>query len=327
MRPKSIVLILIALGCGLVASIGISQVMDNKDQGGAKGETTMVYVAKVDIPVGEPLTAEMIEHAEWPKARVPQGVVADVKKILSNRPAVRIFKGMPILEANLISGKAADASNQIPKGYRAFTITVDKESSFANMVKPGDRVDVNAFFNNDVQIYGRGKFRLTMAKTILHDVRVFAADHRFQRNADDPEKVEKTTTITLQVTPEQAEKLAFVDQIAKIRLILRRADDDTKVAESKGVTLSKVLGSEAESAREDLFGKGPDPLSAAPQGQGGDATPSITNPLLSMLKKRSAQAAGSAAPAQGRAAQTVGGASHHPDGSATFQHRQRKRPK
>ena len=62
MRPKSMILIVIALGCGLVASIGISQVMENRPENAGIPEMEMVsiYVAKKEIKVGEIIQEKMI---------------------------------------------------------------------------------------------------------------------------------------------------------------------------------------------------------------------------------------------------------------------------
>ena len=62
------------MGCGLVASIGISQVMDARNKaGGDPGDKQGVFVAMLDIQANEELTAQNIKLEEWPKNIVPQG--------------------------------------------------------------------------------------------------------------------------------------------------------------------------------------------------------------------------------------------------------------
>ncbi len=74
MRAKSMVLILIALGCGLVASIAISQVMERGgNSGNAALETVQIYVATADIDVNEQLTADNVRVEDWPKSKIPEG--------------------------------------------------------------------------------------------------------------------------------------------------------------------------------------------------------------------------------------------------------------
>ncbi|HET6883964.1 MAG TPA: hypothetical protein VFI31_27675, partial [Pirellulales bacterium] len=63
MRPKSILLLALALGCGLIASIGINQVMANRRATTIQvvGETTPVFVAATEIGIGDPLTPQLLK--------------------------------------------------------------------------------------------------------------------------------------------------------------------------------------------------------------------------------------------------------------------------
>ena len=72
MRMKSLILIFIALGCGLVASIGISQVM-NRGGGGGSMEMEQILVALTDIDIGTKLDAQNVKLEDWPKAKIPEG--------------------------------------------------------------------------------------------------------------------------------------------------------------------------------------------------------------------------------------------------------------
>ncbi len=72
MRPKSLLLLALALGCGLVASIGISQVMDRNSNQHANLETVPIYVALHNINLGDPIDAKMLSLQEWPKDKVPR---------------------------------------------------------------------------------------------------------------------------------------------------------------------------------------------------------------------------------------------------------------
>jgi pilus assembly protein CpaB len=61
MRPKTLILLVLALGCGLVASIGISQVMQRNQEAGPSSETSPVWVAKADIKDNEPMTMQNLK--------------------------------------------------------------------------------------------------------------------------------------------------------------------------------------------------------------------------------------------------------------------------
>ena len=85
MRPKSLVLLALALGCGLVASIGISQVLDSNNKNQAAVETVPIYVALQNINLGDPVDDAMVSLQEWPKDKVPVGAITKWEDIASQR--------------------------------------------------------------------------------------------------------------------------------------------------------------------------------------------------------------------------------------------------
>lgn len=179
MRPKSLLLLALALGCGLVASIGISQVMDRNGHAQVKQETVPIYVALHNINLGDPIDAKMLSLQEWPKDRVPHGAISTLEELQGRRPRTSIIEGEPILEGKLLAlGQIADPIRSITKGMRLYTIKVDAEKSAAGLLGPGDRVDVQLFVRKDERT-GVGTAK---SKIILQNVRVFAVDQAVQRS-------------------------------------------------------------------------------------------------------------------------------------------------
>ena len=95
MSPKSLVLLAIALGCGLVASIAISQVIDSNNKNQVAVETTPIYVAMQNINLGDPVDDSMVSLQEWPKDKVPVGAITTWEDIEDRRPRTAIFQGEP----------------------------------------------------------------------------------------------------------------------------------------------------------------------------------------------------------------------------------------
>src|SRR5690606_23133799 len=121
MRPKSLILIIIALGCGLVASIGISQVLDQKSSTPQVAEIEMesIFVALEEIDINEPIEPSMIKLEPWPKDRIPEGAIRDLANLENRRPRTRLFAGELILEGKLFgSEEDRGAAKLIPQGYR-----------------------------------------------------------------------------------------------------------------------------------------------------------------------------------------------------------------
>jgi pilus assembly protein CpaB len=221
MRPKSLLLLAMALGCGLVASIGISQVMDRKPQ--MTLETVQIYVAKHNINLGDPINKEMLVLEDWPKNKVPRGAISNLEDLENRRPRTAIIEGEPILEGKLLApGEIADPIGNIPKGMRLKTISVDAEKSAGGLLRPGDRVDVQLFVRKDQ----RTGIETATSKIILQNIRVFAVDQTVQRSADGADERTIAKTVSLMLTPEQASKLTFAEQVGEVSLIPRNPDDD-----------------------------------------------------------------------------------------------------
>ena len=244
MRPKSLLLLGLALGCGLVASIGISQVMDRPQA--VALETTPVYVAKHNINLGDPISKEMLVLQEWPKDKVPRGAIANLQDLEGRRPRTAIIEGEPILEGKLLElGQVADPITQIPKGMRLKTVAVDAEKSAGGLLGPGDRVDVQLFVRKDQ----RTGIETAKSKVILQNIRIFAIDQTVQRSPDGGEERSVAKTVSLMLTPEQANKLSLAEQIGEISLIPRNPDDDS-VASWDEVKIEDLLGSGDSNSRE-----------------------------------------------------------------------------
>jgi len=86
MKMKSLILIFIALGCGLVATIGISQVMERSSGGGTEPlQMEQILVAKGDIDIGATLDANSVVLEEWPAAKVPEGAIRSLEEVDGNQ--------------------------------------------------------------------------------------------------------------------------------------------------------------------------------------------------------------------------------------------------
>jgi len=222
MRPKSLLLLTLALGCGLVASIGISQVLDRKGwQGPAAAETEAIYIAKTNINLGDKLDEEVLNLEDWPKDKIPPGAIRNLEDLLDRHPRTKIYQGEPILEVKLISADARDnPAEQVPQGYRVVSVRVDVHTGGAGLLRPGDRVDVQMYVKRNRST----GMSVTKTKTILREIRVFAVDQDFRRATDD-EEASPARTVSLVVTPEQADKLTLASKLGEINLIMRNPDD------------------------------------------------------------------------------------------------------
>jgi pilus assembly protein CpaB len=227
MRPKSLALLLLALGCGLVASIGITQVLSNRhaESDAPAGDTQPVYVAVSDIALGDLLTAQVLKLEQWPKGKIPLGAVSRLEDAEGRRARTKLYAGEPILEHRLLGRGASEqgATALIPKGYRVVPVKVDLVSGGSSLILPGDRVDVMVHLVKDP---GRD-IQETVTRTILQDIKVFAVDNIVDLEKEkDPAKSISAKTICLLVTPEQAAKVMLATQLGAVNLVMRSPEDD-----------------------------------------------------------------------------------------------------
>ena len=287
MRAKSLVLLMLALGCGIVASVGITQVMSNRatEPTVVQAETEQIFVAMKDIPMGDPVSAQAIKLEEWPKDKVPKGAITKLEDVENRRPKTRIFAGSPILENQLLGRGAIDqgASDSIPKGSRVVAVKVDAVSGSASLIRPGDRVDLLLYVTQS----GTGGASRTVTRTILQDIKVFAVNEVWDAAAAGGEKSIAAKTISLLVTPTQAATVTMASEMGQIRLVMRSPEDkeQTKV---RGILAHDVLGDDLAG----LEGQGPP---GTPQPQSGRSKPSAVAGLLNLLnanKQKSASGQG-----------------------------------
>ena len=252
MRPKSLVLLMLALGCGLVASIGISQVMDRKNQQPLQaGETEAIFVAMKDIGFGDPLNMQVLKLEPWPKHLIPAGALSKIEDVEGRLAGARFVAGEPVLEAKLMgNGEGSGPAVAIPRGYRVVSVQVDAVSSIGSLIKPGDRVDLLVYVNRNPS----SGITEAGTKTILQDVKVFAVNEQWRRPEDQNEESIAAKTVSLLVTPAQAEKVTLATEMGKVRLVLRSPEDDAGDVATGGTVVSDIFASASEKADRDREG-------------------------------------------------------------------------
>jgi pilus assembly protein CpaB len=114
---------------------------------------------------------------------------------------------------------------------RALTVSVNNSSGVGGFILPNTRVDVLVTVSSPVQ---KGE---STTKIILEDIKVLAVDQTFERKEDDPVIVQ---TVTLLVTPEDAEKLVLASTEGKLQLCLRNTSDRS-VRSTSGVQLKELV--------------------------------------------------------------------------------------
>ncbi len=268
MRPKSLILLALALGCGLVAAMGINQVLANRRTAiaAAGPETERIFVAMQEISARHLVDAQMIKLEEWPKEKIPEGAIRDIDRVEGRFARTTIFPGEPILEMKLVNSDTGfSPTSLIPKGMRVVSVRVDDVAGGSSLLLPGDRVDIVVY------VHGTTGVSDPIAKTVLQDIRVFAVNDVYKEELRGPDESSiKATTVSLLVTPEQAEYAMLASQMGQIRLSLRSRDDSDQESTTGALASSLLNGDPTATDRnnENLMQEKP---------------PADANPLLSLL--------------------------------------------
>lgn len=254
MRTRSVVLLALALGCGLIAAVGINQVMANrKTESKPTGEMKPIFVATTDISPGDLITPKSVKLEEWPVGKVPEGALSKVEEIDGRRARVKVFAG-DVLRENKLFNKGETghlATELIPAGYRVVAVEADEVAAGGALIRPGDRVDVLVHMERNPH---KG-VENTTTQTILQDIKVFAVGDVYTLDPGrDDDKSLSAKTISLLVTPEQAQKLTMASEMGKIRLTLRsHADSLQSQLDPTSPTFLHRLEQGASRLEESLF--------------------------------------------------------------------------
>ena len=220
MRLKSMMLLAVASGCGLVAMFLFKQVSSNNNLEAAE-EKIEVLVATVEITPGEPLDETNSEFREFPISVVPQNAVTLPEEFDGLAIKSRAFPGDPITLDKLTKDKAA--SSAIPKGMTVIAIDVDSAMLSGGLLSPGDRVDVMVTYDMRTSL-GSG----TVIKTVLELVEVFSTGKL--RELDGGATDAKFKTISLLVTAQQAALVKLAEKIGELHLSMRSKEDSESLA-------------------------------------------------------------------------------------------------
>ena len=200
-------------------------------------ETQPVAVAVTDLSWGTTLTKEMIKKVDFLKGSLPGDFFSDPYSLVGRVLIYPVKANEPIFESRLAPDnvKTGGVAAVISPKKRAVAVKVDKVIGVSGFIHSGSRVDVLLTLTT-------GKAYHPVTKTILQNLLVLAAGSEMKEKKGFEERGSTTDVITLEVTPEEAEKLAMAVAEGKIQLALRNFSDTENVL-TQGTTLSNLLGS------------------------------------------------------------------------------------
>jgi pilus assembly protein CpaB len=218
--------VVIGLGATIVATGWIAQ------QG--QVASSKIVVAAGDIQLGSRLNSQMLKMVDWPSGSIPPGAITKAEPLEDRVVKTSVLRGEPILEAKLAPiGTKGGLSAVIPEGKRAMTVRVNDVIGVAGFALPGNYVDI--VVNTQVESNGRGDKQIS--KIVLEHILVLAVAQEVGRDETKPRVV---NAVTLELTPEQAEKLDLARSVGSLSLVLRNQIDKEGV-ETRGIMKPQLL--------------------------------------------------------------------------------------
>jgi|SRR5690349_1676548 len=238
MRNKRFFLVLVgALIFGVLAAVSVSKYLSSA-QAYSKN-LNKIAVAKVAIPIGSKIIPEQIMVVQFPKESTPDGAFESPEKLAGRVAVTNIAAREPITESRLApEGTAAGLSAIIPEGYRAMTVKVDDAAGISGFIMPGTMVDVVVVIDPRE---GSG-MQDPISKIVLQNIKVLANGQNIDKPKDERE-ANSVKAVTLQVTPEQAEKLALATSEGKLQLMMRSQIDQGD-EQTTGINKRSLLNGE-----------------------------------------------------------------------------------
>jgi pilus assembly protein CpaB len=233
-------LIVGALIIAIGAAFGVNQMMRGSSAPTARAAAApeingpMILVATRQLPTGTIIGPDSFRYQPWPKELVEKAYFlkdkTDVNTLVGTVVRYPITAGQPLTQGSLVHpddrGFLAAA---LAPGMRAVTVKVSQEQGVAGFVFPGDRVDV--LLAQTISVKEGSSYpddQLYTAETIVRNVRVLATDQRYDAEDETGKTPVRTFgSVTLEATPDIAERIAVAENMGKLSLALRPLAENT----------------------------------------------------------------------------------------------------
>ncbi len=215
----------IALILGAVVAFMTARLMSVPEPSGSK-----VVIVAQPIDAGKAITADQVKAIDWPSSAVPQDASTLTSSVVGRIARASMVPGEPVLPGKLAPKNATGGlSSMIPEGKRAITVHVNEVIAVAGFALPGSYVDV--------LVSGRDANNESFSRTVLSRLKVLAVAQETTADRDKPKVV---NAVTLELTPQESEKLDLARNIGVLSLVLRN-ELDTSQINSAGVRLPDIV--------------------------------------------------------------------------------------
>jgi pilus assembly protein CpaB len=208
--------LLLAVGAAWVANRWL---VSQAASGNATPSTVSVLTAAIDIPLGTTMESRHVVAIQMLTDTAPEAAFKDVAAIEGKVALSEVMKGEILIAARFADqGGGSALAAVVGENMRAVSVRVNDVVGVAGFLLPGNRVDVVAAYRDRQDV---------LSETVVQNVKVLAIDQSAASDKNEPVIVR---AVTLEVTPQDAEKLILAEQRGSIQLALRNPLDE-KVTE------------------------------------------------------------------------------------------------
>ena len=220
-----------AIIVALLSTFGVYRVLE-VTKANARVATAPVVIAQKDLSEGAAIDRIAVVVAQWPVGTIPAGAFTSIDSVAGRVTRVAVFKGEALVPGRLApDGTGPGLEVKITPGKRAFAFRINDVSGIAGLIQPNSRVDILVVINS-------GAEKGNVAKLFMENMRVLAIGAVAQRTEDGRQI--NAAVCTVEVTPEEGEKLAIATTQGQIQLLLRGYGDPDS-AKTSGASTSQIV--------------------------------------------------------------------------------------
>ena len=257
-----------AIIVALLSTFGVYRVLE-VTKANARVATAPVVIAQKDLTEGASIDRMAVVVAQWPVGTIPAGAFTSIDSVAGRVTRVAVFKGEALVPGRLApDGTGPGLEVKITPGKRAFAFRINDVSGIAGLIQPNSRVDILVVINS-------GGEKGNVARLFMENMRVLAIGAVAQRTEDGRQI--NAAVCTVEVTPEEGEKLAIATTQGQIQLLLRGYGDPDS-AKTRGATTAEIVNG-LKGAPTVAEAPRPEPRRSAPRREAPPAQP-VPTPVV-----------------------------------------------
>ena len=175
------------------------------------------------------------------KNKVNSKALTNKADIVGKRVKESILAEEQVVPERLMDEKKSVLSFSMPEGMRALSINISEQSFVSYLIRPGDYIDIIASFEQEsIEDASTTSIFPRITKTVIQNLQVLALSQNTTVTEEKVSDIPKT--VTLAVTPQDAEKLVYAFDYAKLTIVLRHADDH-EIIKTDGIIRKDITSS------------------------------------------------------------------------------------